>query len=278
MIPAAFAYDRASSVDEALGAARYPWRRRQGHRRRPEPPAAHEAAPRPAGAADRHRPDRRAQGHAPSSPDGAAAIGPLTTYAELLADSRVMRLELFADALPNIADVQVRNRGTIGGSIAHADPAADMPALLLALDAERGHPIRTPGRAGRARRWLLPGSVHDGSRPRRAPHRDPASPRAVGLFRLGVPDARAAGVWLRDRRRGRSRRQDRVAGTASTSSASRSRASGTCRTGRGTSRTRSAARTSAQPRSAPRLRASATASTSRATSTRTQPTAPPWRA
>jgi len=41
-----------------------------------------------------------------------------------------------ADALPRIADVQVRNRGTIGGAIAHADPAADMPAVLLALDAE----------------------------------------------------------------------------------------------------------------------------------------------
>jgi carbon-monoxide dehydrogenase medium subunit len=41
-----------------------------------------------------------------------------------------------ADALPRIADVQVRNRGTIGGAIAHADPAADIPAVLLALEAE----------------------------------------------------------------------------------------------------------------------------------------------
>jgi carbon-monoxide dehydrogenase medium subunit len=40
------------------------------------------------------------------------------------------------DALPRIGDVQVRNRGTIGGSIAHADPASDLPACLLALDAE----------------------------------------------------------------------------------------------------------------------------------------------
>jgi aerobic carbon-monoxide dehydrogenase medium subunit len=38
--------------------------------------------------------------------------------------------------LPIIADVQVRNRGTIGGSIAHADPASDLPACMLALDAE----------------------------------------------------------------------------------------------------------------------------------------------
>ena len=42
---------------------------------------------------------------------------------------------MFADALPRIGDVQVRNRGTIGGSVAHADPAADLAAVLLALDA-----------------------------------------------------------------------------------------------------------------------------------------------
>jgi len=66
--------------------------------------------------------------------DGGFAVGALTTYAELL-DSRVMALALVADALPGIADLQVRNVGTIGGSIAHADPASDMPAVLLALDA-----------------------------------------------------------------------------------------------------------------------------------------------
>jgi len=69
-------------------------------------------------------------------PDGRLAIGALTTYADLIADARVMSLALFADALPRIADVQVRNRGTIGGAVSHADPAADLPPLLLALDAE----------------------------------------------------------------------------------------------------------------------------------------------
>jgi aerobic carbon-monoxide dehydrogenase medium subunit len=69
-------------------------------------------------------------------PDGRLAIGALTTYAELLPNPDVMRLALMADALPQIADVQVRNRGTIGGAIAHADPAGDMPAVLLALGAE----------------------------------------------------------------------------------------------------------------------------------------------
>ena len=67
--------------------------------------------------------------------DGRIAIGALTTYAELL-DSPVNAYGLLGDALPNIGDVQVRNRGTIGGSVAHADPASDLPACLLALDAE----------------------------------------------------------------------------------------------------------------------------------------------
>lgn len=69
-------------------------------------------------------------------PDGRVAIGALTTYDALMADSTIGHYGLLADALPNIGDVQVRNRGTIGGSIAHADPASDMPAILLALDAE----------------------------------------------------------------------------------------------------------------------------------------------
>ena len=69
-------------------------------------------------------------------PDGRLGIGALTTYADLLDSPLVLQLALIADALPHIADVQVRNRGTIGGSIAHADPAGDVPALLLALGAE----------------------------------------------------------------------------------------------------------------------------------------------
>jgi aerobic carbon-monoxide dehydrogenase medium subunit len=66
---------------------------------------------------------------------GGLAIGALTTYADLLEHPIVRQFGVFADALPRVGDVQVRNRGTIGGSIAHADPAADLPAVLLALDA-----------------------------------------------------------------------------------------------------------------------------------------------
>ena len=67
--------------------------------------------------------------------DGRLAIGALTTYAELL-ESPAREYGLLRDALPHIGDVQVRNRGTVGGAVAHADPASDLPACLLALDAE----------------------------------------------------------------------------------------------------------------------------------------------
>jgi carbon-monoxide dehydrogenase medium subunit len=67
--------------------------------------------------------------------DGRIAIGALTTYAELL-DSPIKEYGLLRDALPHIGDLQVRNRGTVGGAIAHSDPASDLPACLLALDAE----------------------------------------------------------------------------------------------------------------------------------------------
>jgi carbon-monoxide dehydrogenase medium subunit len=67
--------------------------------------------------------------------DGRLAIGALTTYTEL-SESPVAAYGLFRDVLPEIGDVQVRNRGTIGGAVAHADPASDMPAVLLALQAQ----------------------------------------------------------------------------------------------------------------------------------------------
>jgi carbon-monoxide dehydrogenase medium subunit len=67
--------------------------------------------------------------------DGRLVVGAMTTYREL-AESPARHYGLLADALHGIADVQVRNRGTIGGAIAHADPASDLAACLLALDAE----------------------------------------------------------------------------------------------------------------------------------------------
>lgn len=71
-----------------------------------------------------------------SKEGGRLVIGALTTYAEALGDPLVAaHLPVLAEAIQKIADLQVRNKGTIGGNIAHADPAADLPALALALDA-----------------------------------------------------------------------------------------------------------------------------------------------
>jgi aerobic carbon-monoxide dehydrogenase medium subunit len=63
--------------------------------------------------------------------DGGAEMGAMTTYAQVIAETK---LEWTREALLNVGDVQVRNRGTVGGAIAHADPAADVPAISLALD------------------------------------------------------------------------------------------------------------------------------------------------
>jgi aerobic carbon-monoxide dehydrogenase medium subunit len=69
--------------------------------------------------------------------DGRLIVGALATHADV-ESSEVVRLKcpLLAETAGHIGDVQVRNRGTIGGSLAHADPAADYPAAILALDAE----------------------------------------------------------------------------------------------------------------------------------------------
>lgn len=63
-------------------------------------------------------------------------IGAMVRYSDLM-DSKIVHqhIPLFMQALPYIAHEAVRNRGTIGGSVALADPAAEMPALLIALDA-----------------------------------------------------------------------------------------------------------------------------------------------
>jgi carbon-monoxide dehydrogenase medium subunit len=68
---------------------------------------------------------------------GAIAIGAMTTHQEIL-DSALLRAKspLLAETAGHIGDMQVRNKGTIGGSLAHADPAADYPASILALEAE----------------------------------------------------------------------------------------------------------------------------------------------
>jgi carbon-monoxide dehydrogenase medium subunit len=61
-------------------------------------------------------------------------IGALTRYGKLERDPAIAKsLPLVHEALPHIAHPQIRNRGTIGGNLAHADPASEMPAIVLAL-------------------------------------------------------------------------------------------------------------------------------------------------
>jgi carbon-monoxide dehydrogenase medium subunit len=78
--------------------------------------------------------------------DGTIVIGALSTHRDLVHDQTVRtKLVALADAASEVGDLQVRARGTIGGSLAHADSAADEPAPTLAYDAT----IRAIGPKGR---------------------------------------------------------------------------------------------------------------------------------
>lgn len=71
-----------------------------------------------------------------TSEDGALRLGALTRQRALERDPAIARAApLLAEIAPWIAHPQIRNRGTVGGSLAHADPAAELPALAVALDA-----------------------------------------------------------------------------------------------------------------------------------------------
>ena len=68
--------------------------------------------------------------------DGEIVIGAAVTHADIAYDKLIKnKLPFFTQAASLVGDLQVRNHGTIGGSLAHADPAADWPALVLAADA-----------------------------------------------------------------------------------------------------------------------------------------------
>jgi carbon-monoxide dehydrogenase medium subunit len=73
-------------------------------------------------------------------------IGAMTTHAEIAVSKDLKKAcPILADAAAQIGDLQVRNRGTIGGSLAHADPAADFPAVIVAL----GGKLTATGSRGR---------------------------------------------------------------------------------------------------------------------------------
>ena len=68
---------------------------------------------------------------------GGLAIGAMTSYYDIInSDAVQQNAPVLAEAAGEVADPQVRNMGTIGGSLAHSDPAADLPAVMLALGAE----------------------------------------------------------------------------------------------------------------------------------------------
>ena len=76
-------------------------------------------------------------------------IGALTRYRDLERDPpRRATCRSLHEALPHIAHPQIRNRGTIGGNLAHADPASEMPAIVVALGG------RLRAQSQRGERWI----------------------------------------------------------------------------------------------------------------------------
>lgn len=71
------------------------------------------------------------------SANGSVQIGATATYYQIMQHEDVAaRVPLLRDCLMQVGDPQVRNKGTLGGSLAHADPSADLPAVALALGAQ----------------------------------------------------------------------------------------------------------------------------------------------
>ena len=135
MIPTAFDYHRASSIDDALKAMAASGGNGKfvagGHSLIPlmklrlsEPGVLIDIARIPELAGIREK-------------GGQIEIGAGTVHHEV-ATSKLLqdKCPIVSDAASTIGDTQVRNRGTLGGSLAHADPSADMPAVMVALDAE----------------------------------------------------------------------------------------------------------------------------------------------
>ncbi|MFJ8917498.1 FAD binding domain-containing protein [Amycolatopsis sp. NPDC102389] len=113
--------------------------------------------------------------------NGRLEIGALTRH-RFAETSAVVRSEapLLADALGYVGHVAIRNRGTIGGSLAHADPAAELPAVMVALDADFAVRGLSGERIIAARDFFL------------GPHRTALAPGEL-LTRISVPSHR--GGW-----------------------------------------------------------------------------------
>lgn len=132
MIPAPFSYARASGVDHALELLAEPEAKVIAGGQSLIPVMKLRIA-RPSLVVDISRLQLRGV----DVRDDGLHLGPLTTWDELTRAPELERPALAAiqESAMAIGDLQVRNRGTVGGSLAHADPASDMPAVLLSLGA-----------------------------------------------------------------------------------------------------------------------------------------------
>ncbi len=139
----------------------------------------------------------------------ALEIGATTTHAEIAASTLVKKsCPILAEAASQIGDIQVRNRGTIGGSVAHADPAADFPTVLVALGATV-LVERPEGCSQDSRGQVLRRPLHDGAETRRARDGHRRSDVRQG-HRRRLPQAPPSRLPLRRRgRRGDRRGEER---------------------------------------------------------------------
>ncbi|HWI79638.1 MAG TPA: xanthine dehydrogenase family protein subunit M [Ramlibacter sp.] len=135
MKPAAFAYEAPRTVDEVLGIlAEHGDEAKLLAGGQSLVPMLNFRLMRPALLVDINR----VQGVSAIEPQGGGlTVGAMTRQGALERSSAVARaFPLLAEALPLIAHFQIRNRGTIGGSLSHADPAAELPAVMTALGAQ----------------------------------------------------------------------------------------------------------------------------------------------
>lgn len=123
--------------------------------------------------------------------NGMISLGALTLYAEIQESSLVKsKLPILHDAVSMIGDVQIRNLGTLGGNLAHADPAGDLAPVLLALDAQ----VKTVG-ASEKRTLKIQELIVD------AYSTDLESDEVVTQVLVPVPQKGSGGAYLKFERR-----------------------------------------------------------------------------
>ena len=134
MKPAAFDFHRASSLDEALALlAQYPSAKPLAGGQSLIPAMNFRLA-QPAALVDLNRVAELAG--ISTTATGGLRIGAMTRHAAVERSDLVRRnAPLLAEAMPHVAHPQIRSRGTMGGSLAHADPSAELPAVMIALNA-----------------------------------------------------------------------------------------------------------------------------------------------